>query len=369
MKVCHLDYRQYENAPEHWSVQLPLLPQTLLIGRNAVGKSRTLAVMNSLARILASRRSLTTGDWRIHFRDGEVRYEYHLLAFERIAFSEELKIDGEVKLTRRPDGTGEIFSDGEMRGFKIPHENLAVLLKRDLQQHQYLEPLHKWASSFRFYDFGSEMGRNTVAVIDPSATDVDLSGSDQVIGVFRKGLKQFGGSFKQSVIDGMAELGYEIEEIGNDPSPNVVPLDPRFIAPVVALYAKERDLPVRTWQQPDMSRGMFRALSALIHMEFLAYDGQASTIVIDDVGEGLDISRGQCLLKYLKRRANDCDAQLILASNYRHVINSFPLDGVCGLRRTGGRVSAISAKTHPEIFNEFRDSGLANTDLITSHLI
>ena len=56
------------------------------------------------------------------------------------------------------------------------------------------------------------------------------------------------------------------------------------------LFAKEQALACPT-QQPEMSQGMFRALSVIILLTYTVIASRPSCIIVDDIGEGLDFER------------------------------------------------------------------------------
>jgi energy-coupling factor transporter ATP-binding protein EcfA2 len=57
MKLIDMNYVQWENTPREWRIEgVRLGPLNLLVGNNASGKSRTLNVINGLAKFLAGER-------------------------------------------------------------------------------------------------------------------------------------------------------------------------------------------------------------------------------------------------------------------------------------------------------------------------
>jgi hypothetical protein len=129
----------------------------------------------------------------------------------------------------------------------------------------------------------------------------------------------------------------------------------------MGLFVKEADLQVPTGQF-GMSDGMFRALALIIHAAFAELASLPSCIVVDDIGEGLDYERSTLLIQLLMERANRKAIQLIMTTNDRFAMNAVPLEAWCGLRRSATGVETVSERSHPEVFEQFRLTGLNNFD-------
>jgi hypothetical protein len=174
-----------------------------------------------------------------------------------------------------------------------------VSSKRDAIQHPFLEGMSKWAEGQRIYEFGSSLGKNIVFFInDINNIFVNPRDANSVIGFFIKGEQEFPDNFRENIINSMKTIGYELSKIGSTPNPN--PLNPPFAAGTngVILYAVEKNSTADILQ-PQMSQGMFRALSLLIHITYNIMKKEPVTILIDDIGEGLDFDRSSRLIKLL----------------------------------------------------------------------
>jgi hypothetical protein len=138
------------------------------------------------------------------------------------------------------------------------------------------------------------MGRTTISFLNDGGPPPDPTNPNEVIGLFRKGTQQYPNIFKDSVIKAMNDIGYDIEDI-NVNTPQNIQFQSNSIIPVmpvvlVALIVKERSLSGST-EQVEMSQGMFRALSVIIHLQYAIHGDHPSFILIDDIGEGLDFDR------------------------------------------------------------------------------
>ena len=127
----------------------------------------------------------------------------------------------------------------------------------------------------------------------------------------------------------------------------------------VSLSVKERTLPGIT-DQLGMSTGMFRVLALLIHVNFAQFKGSASSVLIDDIGEGLDFDRSLRLIELLRRKAEIYGFQLVMTTNDKFVMNHVPLEEWTVLHRTGNVVHVRNYENSKRAFDEFKFTGLSN---------
>jgi energy-coupling factor transporter ATP-binding protein EcfA2 len=366
MRLKSIDYSQFLGTDREWTLQgLTLGPMNLVVGKNATGKTRVLTIINALGKLVSGRQKpseLTTGTFRTTFEHEGHLLHYVLDCRERKVVTEEFR-DGERTLLRRAvGGAGEIFHEKEnkMQEFQTPETEAAVVARRDTIQHSFLEPLGEWGARVRHYEFGDKMGRVHIALLVKGALEPDPTDVNAVIALFRKGVKDFPDRFAESVKNDMNRVGYQIEQVGVMAPTDVtvqipigVPLEP------LILFVKERDLPCLT-QQTDMSQGMFRALSVIIHLNYATIAMLPSAILVDDIGEGLDFERSCKLIDLLRERARHTTVQLILSTNDRFVMNEVPLTEWSVLRRTAGHVHVLNHENSGPMFEEFKFTGLSN---------
>src|SRR5258706_16041841 len=113
MRLQSINYAQYQGTDREWRLEgLTLGSVNLLVGKNATGKSRTLNIINGLAKLVSGRRrptDLTTGTYQTTFEDNGRALHYLIEIHERKVVTEEFR-DGERTLLRRAvGGAGEIF--------------------------------------------------------------------------------------------------------------------------------------------------------------------------------------------------------------------------------------------------------------------
>ena len=242
--------------------------------------------------------------------------------------------------------------------FQSPESELAAVARVDKIQHPFLEPLREWGEGVRHYLFGETMGRPVVTLLVNGGPQPDSKDINAVIGLFRKGVRDFPKVFPQAVVRDINAIGYDVTEVDVMQPTDIQIQSPLPINPVI-LYVKERDLLCPT-QQLHMSRGMFRAISIIIHVNYAVIASKPSCIVIDDIGEGLDFERSCKLIKLLRDHALHSTVQLILSTNGKFVMNAIPLTEWSLLQRKGNHVRVLNSKNSKELFDEFRFTGLSN---------
>ena len=375
MRLKSVSYSELLGKPKEWSISnFTLEPINLVVGKNATGKTRTLNVLSGLGKILSGRQKpseLTYGSFDVTFEHNAHILKYILrISDHKVIF--ESFTDGEnVLLERREGGKGYIFHEKEGKNleFQTPETDAAVVARRDTIQHTFLIPLSDWGSGVRYYSFGDTMGRNTISFLVDGGPQPDPTNPNEVIGLFRKGTKEYPDIFKKSVIKAMNDIGYDIEDI-NATTPQNIQIQSNSIIPVtpIALIVKERSLSGAT-EQMEMSQGMFRALSVIIHLQYAIHGDHPSFIIIDDIGEGLDFDRSCRLIHIIRQCAMDSRIQLTMSTNDRFVMNNVPLEEWSLLSREGGTIMVHNYKNSKATFDNFKFTGLNNFDFLAMDFI
>jgi len=366
MQLTSVTYIQHEGEANEWSLRdLTLGPINLLVGKNASGKTRALNIIYGLAKLLSRRMKLVfrSGNYHVNFEDDGKVVEYVLEYRDSKVLRERFILDGNHLLDRGEGGTGKIFARKENKTveFQTPENELAAVARRDNLQHPFFEPLNEWASSLYHYPFGSDMGKNVLAVKTKDYQgDFNPRDASQVVAIFGEGEKRFGSVFKESIKADMESIDYPLEEIGTGP-PTSIAIGGPWPSDPVGLYVRESSLQNIT-DQHNMSQGMFRALSLIIQTTYFEMAGQPSCFLIDDIGEGLDFERSCALIDLLMERANRSSVQLVMATNDRFVMNRVPLEAWSLLQRDGGKCRVRNYANSKDIFDEFKFTGMSNFD-------
>jgi hypothetical protein len=144
MILREFEYSEFDGQQNFWALKdLTLEKVNLLVGKNATGKTNTITKITWLGNMLAglSLDFLNSGNFHAEFADANDVYEYYLNVSFRNVILEKLIINGEEKLVRSQDGTGEIYADELKRKikFQLPSNQLVAVSRRDTIQHPYLK--------------------------------------------------------------------------------------------------------------------------------------------------------------------------------------------------------------------------------------
>ena len=370
MFLNRLRYSEFEGLPNSWELSDTQFENiNLLIGRNATGKTRTLNVISGLAALISGVANVVfqSGTFNVSLIDGAEQYDYELSILNKSVKHEKLTINGIVQLDRHEDGSCNIKAiqlNAEMK-IKVPNNQLVVTTRRDEIQHPYLETLYKWANGYRHYNFGSSLGKESgIVYVDVDNISVDSRDVNQVSGMLVKGLQTFQSKFKNSIINEMKSIGYEIQDVGIAPIVGMPVFTPNG-QPVNLIYVHEKDRLAPTFQG-DMSQGMFRVLSLIIQTLYNQFQQAFTTVSIDDIGEGLDFERSVQLVSLLIDKAEKDHIQLIMASNDKFIMNTVPLKYWQVIQRDKSVCRLYNHKNSPAIFNDFKFTGLSNFDFFAT---
>lgn len=369
MILRSLRYSQHEETPNEWIIDNFNLGQiNLIVGRNATGKTRTLNVIAGLANLISGDQKLvfTSGDYDVTFHDNADVIEYHLRFEDAKILSEKYILNNSVLLDRGIGGKGTIraYQLNMDMEFQTPENELACVTRRDTVQHPFFEGLYQWGKSLRHYLFGTQLGKDHLAVFvkgKDEGEDINPKDANKVVGFFKRGVKRYGDVFVNSIKKGMESIGYRCDDIGVSQISGLI----SPIQGVEGLYVKEADLQIRTFQH-EMSQGMFRALSLFTQLVFSRMEGMPSCVLVDDIGEGLDYERSSLLINYLIGECKDTSIQLIMSTNDKFVMNSVPLEYWSVIQRHGVRCRIFNYDNSKEIFDEFKFTGLVNFDFLAT---
>ncbi|MBD1827900.1 ATP-binding protein [Microcoleus vaginatus GB1-A2] len=389
MKLDIFDYVYNKGLPDEWRVEEWQLSKTnLIVGKNASGKSKIVRAIYTLSELLSNSRSLLpqskSYEWRLLFdiERSEEKTEYILKIEKGLVIKEKLIIGSKSDrqlLNRDESGKGTILAKELNRkiNFQTDQTELAVVKRRDSIQHPFLEKLYQWSNSLRFYEFGTELGKNFIWA-PPFPRDRELSKNEikvkdarSVVGIFVLGKQEFRERFTEAIISDMTKIGYQLSEVGikvpSSINSDISAADSSEDLPQ-SLYIKEADLTSVT-EQAEISQGMFRALSLFIQINYSLLASKPSCIVIDDIGEGLDYQRSSSIIKILIKKAETGLIQLIMTTNDEFIMNGVPLKYWSLIERTPGSAKLHNIYNSREKIEEFKFIGLNNFDLFTSEFL
>ena len=364
MRIKSVEFSESKGTDQEWTLKgLDLRERNLIVGKNASGKTRVLNIINALALTLAGSKALgfSSADYDITFDNNGSNLRYRLKYGDFKVVEEEFTVDGKSLLMRGTDGTGEIWAEkigaGQMIPFQTPLDKLAAVARLDSIQHPFLEPLHAWGSSLRHYLFGTPLGKDHWVVnVEVGNRQFDERDQKNVVVLYQRAVKELEDPFQEAVMSDMRKLEYDIDKIQVQE-----PFSIRLPGPsqLIGLSVKEKSLPGFT-DQHSMSQGMFRALSIIIQVNYYKMSGNATCILIDDIGEGLDFERSWRLIDIMREKAAESSIQLVLSTNDRFVMNHVPLEEWSVLQREGGSVKVRNYENSKDVFEEFKFTGLSN---------
>lgn len=365
-----LSYSEYLGDPRQWVLEEFFLGDiNLLVGKNASGKSRLLSVINGLTKLLTGElpKVFESGNYKICLASEKTSYIYQCSLNNSKVVREVLSKNGEILLDRGENGIGKIRAEqiDLTIDFETPPDQLAAKSRRDTIQHPFFEDLHIWARHLRYYQFGTALGRDKILqftdnLLTQEAKDIESNITDQVTQLYVRAFNEFRDEFDKAILKDLALLGYRCHDVGADSM-----VLPGISTPVLVMFVKERDVGAQV-NQMVMSQGMFRALSLVVQLNYLIFRKTPRTILIDDIGEGLDFSRSKAFISLLIERANANNLQLLMTTNDRFVMNGVPLENWGIVERKGTRVSVINRQNSEKVFAEFGELGLNNFDFFAS---
>ena len=344
MKLTQFTYRGKD-----WRLASPINLQevNLLVGKNAVGKSRTIRALGNVLLFLmqlSERNTLDIFRSELLFEDenDSISYEFRLKGADVVY--ESLKVNGETLLSRNENGTNLC---GE--SINPPVSKLTLHVRRDVVQYPFIEKIMLWA------EHACGLCFNEIEMAGDSAIPFYILGQGQTLFAMVKSLPE---KSIQQVIDQAHELGYPIQRI--------------------ELFEHGSNLKMVLFHEENvksqlfdalMSKGMFRALYLLIYAQYMSVREFPSLLLIDDLCEGLDYDRSTKLGKILFDFCIEHHIQLIACSNDTFLMDVVDLKYWNILQREGSEVSSIDIIKNPDLFNDFLFTGLSNFDFFSSDYI
>ena len=365
MQLTEFSYSEYPNSNMCWHLEkFKLNDINLIVGNNASGKTRTLNVIAGLGKILRfPQLPIQNGTYYASIiYDKRKRYDYLIEISNNVIIQENLKINNHTFIERSKDGSGYIKNtDKQQVKFKIPINQL-IVSRRDEIQFPYLEDLFLWAKSVKLIRFAKDDDKMTLSANDANINLENhqrLNESLVLLEIFKRGISEFKKPFQDKLISDMNKIGYKLESIEFDRLNSS--LFEKIPSTLFGIHVKESDREVKL-NQISMSEGMFRALAILIYFNYYHMKNMQSTILVDDIGEGLDYDRASSLIKLLISKSKKKSIQLVMSTNNKFVMNNTDLKYWQIINRVGSNVHIRNKFNSKELFEEFKYTGLDNFD-------
>lgn len=362
MILTHIDFYENKDKDTYWEIRNVYLGMfNLVIGLNATGKSRLINVIWNLVKMLSRKTPhLLNGHWTLAYknRHNNDTYYYTLDISDGIVRQEEIRINDSLMLERQKE-SGKIFSytSKTMIDFHPPEQELTLYVRRDVKEFPFLEEFLAWANSFHGYRFSMT---NPAQITVPSNGDALLENLSTTPYLLLEASKD--SEIIQAIIDDFSLIGYPIETVSVQST-----RFPGVPGDVFVSFVKEKELACNT-SQMQMSQGMYRAFSLVVIIQYLLKLQQECTVVIDDLGEGLDFERASKITSLLFDKIQESDIQLIVTSNDRFLINTVDMQYLNLLERNGHMVESYNYMNSKEKFDAFRFTGLNAFDFFSGKM-
>jgi len=370
MKLHKFSYSEYKNNPRFWELkEFQLNKINLVVGNNTSGKTRTLNVINGLAKLLLSPKIIfNSGTYMGCFLKDQSKITYTVEFKGGVVVNEQLIQDNNLLIKRNREGSGQILNKdiNQLINFKIPKNEL-IAGRRDQIQYPYLEDLFSWASNTRHFRFSTEQEKQTLALIDSNKTPTEsfnLKETNKAIEVFRMAKGKYRNEFIEVLVNDFNSIGYDVSNIDAGIL-HSVKIDAPVGNKLIGLRVDENDREGVT-DQSEMSDGMFRALSILIHYNYYMLEKKNLNVLIDDIGEGLDFERSTKLIQLLIEKSKKSNIQLIMSTNDKFVMNNTNLEYWQAIARNGSTVQMFNKHNSEKEFEDFRFMGLNNFDFFST---
>lgn len=350
--------KSFSYLSEDWVLQkIDLQEVNLLVGTNGTGKSKTLFYLNLLRSFIKSGDFFIKdehGIWEISWlTDSNQTLTYTLglkLNKEDIGVfvsEESLLLGDKIILQRKKDYSCQIFSEISQQAdiFNPPIDEMALLSRRDTKAYPYIENIIEWAKNSYELQFSSIKMDNESMQIESDYEQYPILFS------------RLNSEHRERIIINCNFIGFKISNIKYESTGH---------SHFLILTEEGLNTPI---YQFDLSQGMMRSICVLIYIEYLISKSKTATLLIDDLGEGLDYERAIELGKMLFTLCKENNIQLIATSNDSFLMNVIDIDYWNVLIREGKIVKAINKVNHPAIFEDFRFEGTSNFNFFSSSFL
>jgi energy-coupling factor transporter ATP-binding protein EcfA2 len=356
MKLKSFSHTRLEPQAVQWGISnLVFSDLNLIVGRNAVGKSRTIGSLANLIKMILQQQQPDAIDssWQIELSDDKTSLSYHVRVSQNRILEERICYQGEDVLVRKGDTTRIKAVSDSFKEIHPPADKLALQVRRDTIEYPYFEDIITWATNTYGLKFGKITGWNS----DKDQYAFNLFPTPESIPNMFDSLDEEG---RVNILSSLKKLGYNIHQISARRI-DVVPAN----TSARLLEINEEGIP-RQLLEMELSQGMLRSLYLLIFIEYIANAKTPRLLVIDDLCEGLDYQRAVVLGQTVFEVCKDKNIQLIATSNDGFLMDVVKLDYWNVLQRKGSTVVGINKANAPKVFEDFKFTGLTNFDFFSS---
>lgn len=342
-------YDKYRTETNNWFLEkVDLFDVNLVVGKNAVGKSRALAVIRGFANMIKHGRYVYGGEWEFTFRKESDHITYFIDKNTDKSFVEKITYNGK-EVAKRDNGSAQLYSFAKKEWQNVaPPENLLMLnARRDTIEYPYFEDIISWCEKVHSFPFGHVHSNSFIE------SNTQVPNIEDVAEL----LSKMSSERKTLVLNDFNSLGYNLKTI-----------DSKKRGDKPSLFVLEEFLE-KEIQQSSISQGMFRALALLIYVHSLLESKKLTMLLVDDLCEGMDYDRATKLGKLLFYGLIPSHCQLVATSNDSFLMDTVGIQNWNVLHRKGLYVKSYNYINHAELFEKFKYSGLSNFDFFSSDFI
>ena len=333
----------YKNSSGWTLEKLSFNHQNLVVGMNAVGKSRTVSAIGHVASFIKGDMD-AAGDFSCSMLlENGNRLEYSFDVVGGQVLAEVLEKNG-IPLIQRERFSAKMYDDM----VSPPESKLLIQVRRDTKLYPEIEEIIQWAEHTSLFVFSN------ITTAPNSLSPYAISDEPRLPVMFSKISEEQ----RELLKDYMCELGYNINKI--------VEYERSSGAKSLHIYESGVKIPLRPF---DLSNGMFRVFCVLLYMIYSSTLSEARCLVIDDMGEGLDYMRSTKLGRIMYEYCEKNHIQLIATSNDSFLMDAVDLQYWNILQREGNRVYSINWSNSPALFEKFQRTGLSNFDILSSNFL
>ena len=340
MILSNFSYKQ-----EGWSLDgLSLNRLNLVVGMNAVGKSRTVAAIGRVVRFIKGETEAVSDDFSCSLlleNGGTLEYSFEVSG--GVISAEILRKNGKA-LIRREQYSAQMYEET----VSPPSNKLVIQVRRDTMQYPEIEEIIQWAEHTSVFIFSN-------ITTSPNSLSPYAISTEPLLPVM---YGRISAPQREQMLSYMQDMGYQIDRIDEYERDNGTKM--------LRIFESGVDVPLTPF---DLSNGMFRVFCVLLYMIYSSTLSGARCMLIDDMGEGLDYMRSNKLGKIMFGYCRDNNVQLIVTSNDSFLMDTVGLEYWNILQRKGNTVNSLNSRTHLALFEKFARTGLSNFDLLSSNFI
>lgn len=323
----------------------------LVVGQNATGKTRLLMGLNFLTKTLITDRQKSGGPLNLictteFVTDNDGTLEYSIMVKSGLVGRELLILDGRKIIERNPVSCKIYsFKTQNYEIFTPPKDKLVIQIRRDTDAYPHIERLIDWAENSYGFRFGNVFqGWDNFFMLDDLPNIAEMYNS-------------INSKNQQMIINHLTTIGFQISQIT---------AQVRDARTLIYIHEIGINKPITTI---EISQGLLRTIYVLIFIQYLIDKKKTATIFIDDLGEGLDYKRATELGKILFRICEENKIQLIVTSNDSFLMETISITYWNVLTRNGKTVKSLNKFNQPDLFENFKYTGLSNFDFFSSDYI